>query len=490
MPKIYKNLIGGQWCSPVDDAHYEAVSPATMKVLGKVPLSGPMDIDRAVKAAQLARPVLAAMSPWERSRLCLNIADQMEARSTELAEVLSSEQGKPLLSEAKPEVAKAIQGFREAAEHIKWMEGATISVADATKRVFTFRQPRGVYGVITPWNFPINIPVEYLAPGLVAGNAIVWVPAPTTSICALKVAECIMDAGAPDGSVNVVTGHGPVVGDALAIHENVDGIGFTGSSATGKLIAARAAGKAQLMELGGNGPVIVLNDADLDLAAAAICMGSFVNAGQICSASERVLVDRRVADELTEKIVAIAKGVVLGDPMKANTTMGPLNNRGVASKVADHISEAEAAGARILIGGKPRPELGSDLYYSPTVVTDVPRNSKLAREETFGPVVPLIVCDSIEDIVNVALDDRLGLAASVFTKRLDMAFYFSEILPAGLVNINERSSYWELHIPFGGGAGTDSGTGRIGGKHALEAMSVLKAVSVNVGRSVGERKLP
>lgn len=270
----------------------------------------------------------------------------LEVRKEALARALSEDQGKPYHSEALFEISKAADGFRDAAEHVKWLEGATIPVEDPNKRVFSIRQPRGVYAVVTPWNFPINIPVEYLAPGLAAGNAIVWVPAPTTSVCAVRLVECLEEAGVPRGVVNLVTGFGPIVGDAIVTHPDTDAVGFTGSAATGMTIAQRAAGKPLLLEMGGNGPVIVLDDADLDAAMRATASGCFVNAGQVCSSSERILVSERVYDDFAERMTRAAGDVRLGDPLDATTTMGPLNNTDVARKVKRHVEDGVERGAR------------------------------------------------------------------------------------------------------------------------------------------------
>ena len=243
--------------------------------------------------------------------------------SEELARTLSLDQGKPYHSEAIHEVRAAVSGFREAAEHLKFMETSCFSVSDPNKRAWSIRQPRGVYGVITPWNFPINIPVEYLGPGLAMGNTIVWVPAPTTSVCAVKLVECIEQAGVPKGALNLVTGPGPVVGNEVVKHPLTAAIGFTGSPQTGKHIAQEGAGKPLLLELGGNGPTIVLDDADLDRARKGIASGCFLNAGQVCSATERIITTPRIHDALLEALVEEAKKYRLGNPLSPRNYHGP-----------------------------------------------------------------------------------------------------------------------------------------------------------------------
>ena len=266
----------------------------------------------------------------------------------------------------------------------------------------------------------------------------------------MALVEAIEDADLPPGILNLVTGAGNVVGDEIVSNPGTDAVGFTGSAATGKIISQRAAGKPQLMELGGNGPVVILDDADLDRAAAATASGSFVNAGQVCSSSERILVHRKVYDAFAERMAAAARAVVLGDPREEGVTMGPLNNAGVARKVAEHVGDAVSRGATAITGGK-RPEGAlSPLYFEPTVLTGVTRDAIINSEETFGPVAPLLVFDSDEEAFEIARDNRYGLVSSVFTQDIDRAFRYVEEMPTGIVNINDTSNYWELHIPFGG----------------------------------------
>ncbi|HEX7003675.1 MAG TPA: aldehyde dehydrogenase family protein [Trueperaceae bacterium] len=474
-------LIGGRWVESGGGETFEAFNPATGRVIATLPKGTREDARLAVAEARKAQPRLASMSVWERSKMLLAIADVMEARREELARTLTEDQGKPFWSEALFEVGKAIEGFRNAAEHVKWLEGETIRVEDPRKRVFTIYQPRGVYAVVTPWNFPMNIPVEYLAPGLAAGNAIVWVPAPTTSVCAVKLMECLVEAGLPEGIVNLVTGPGDVVGDEIVGHPDVDAVGFTGSAATGVHIARRAAGKPCLLEMGGNGPVIVLDDADIEKAIAATCGGSFSNAGQICSSSERVLVGHRIYEEFAERAVEAARNVRLGDPFDKESSMGPLNNPGVAQKVAEHLADSVDRGASVMFGGRSRGDLGSSLFFEPTVLSDVSLDSRLNLEETFGPVVPLIRVSSDEEMLEIANRNTFGLVASVFTQDINRAYYFAEGIKTGTVNVNDASTYWELHVPFGGASGKFSGVGRVGGKYALREMSDLKTISIDLG---------
>lgn len=469
-----RNFIGGSWQAA--DATMPAKNPATGEVIGQLPRSSRAIAQTAIAAAAAAQPGWAATSAWNRAAMCETIAAGIDAAREKIARVLSLEQGKPL-KEAMGETAKAADGFRLAAELVRQMRGETIPTEDPKKLAITLRQPRGVYAVITPWNFPVNIPVEYLGPGIATGNAIVWVPAPSTSLVAVELMKVIEAAGLPAGVVNLVMGEGPEVGDEIVVNPGTHGIGFTGSAATGKRIAERGAGKPMLLELGGNGPVMVFEDADLDRAADAAAMGAFFNAGQICAATGRVLAHESIVEPLAERLVERAKAQVLGDPFHQGTTMGPLNNAKVAAKVKEHVDEGAAQGAVIRTGGKARPDLGSELFFEPTVLTGVTREMRLNREETFGPVVPIIAFKDDAEALDLALDSSYGLSVGVFTQSMDRALRFGEAIPAGIVNINAGSTYWELHLPFGGGAGTQSGIGRLGGKLTLEAMTELKMIT-------------
>ncbi|MEZ4240960.1 MAG: aldehyde dehydrogenase family protein [Myxococcota bacterium] len=349
------------------------------------------------------------------------------------------------------------------------------------KRVFSVRQPRGVYAVVTPWNFPYMIPAEYLAPGLAAGNAIVWVPAPTTSYCAAKLMEAMLEADLPEGVLSFVTGPGAVVGDEIVGHALTDGVGFTGSPPTGRSIARRAAGKPCLLELGGNGPTIILDDADLDLAAAAAANGAFFNAGQVCCATEQILVHRGGTDAVVEALQRAAQAVVVGDPLAEGTTMGPLNNEPTAAKNDAHLADALERGATVVCGGGRVQGAATPLFYQPTVLRGVTPQMAISREESFGPVAPVLEVGSDEEALRIADANPYGLVSAVFTRDLSRAFRLAEALRTGIVVVNDHTDYWELHIPFGGAAGKESGIGRIGGKHAIAEMSDLKTVCIELG---------
>jgi succinate-semialdehyde dehydrogenase/glutarate-semialdehyde dehydrogenase len=457
------------------------VSPATGDVLGELPLHTPADVDAAVGAARTAARELARLSPFERADLCDAVADAIDARADAIARLLAVEHGKPLEAEARGEVAVFASAFREAAQQVRWMTGELVPAHDESKRVLVRRRPLGVCGVITPWNFPLGVPgLYYLAPGLAAGNALVWTPAPSTSLVALEAAAAIAEAGLPTGAIAVVTGDGAVVGDAVARHPGVDGVGFTGSTAVGALVARAAAGKPVLLELGGNGPTIVLADADLELAAAAIAGSSFANAGQVCTATGRVLADETVAGELAERLAAHASELVVGLPLDPATTMGPVHQEAVADRVVDQVAGAAAQGARVVAGGGRMEELPTRNYVAPTVVDAVPAGAALHVEETFGPVAPIVRFSGMAELRKLVDASPFGLFSAVFSGDVARAVRLAEELPTGTVNVNAPSSYWEPHLPAGGAAGRASGVGRAGGRWSIEAMSEAHTITVSL----------
>jgi succinate-semialdehyde dehydrogenase/glutarate-semialdehyde dehydrogenase len=472
--------IDGAWVESESGARMPVDSPGSGTRIGSVPAGTREDARRAIAAAAAAEETLRWMTPAERSAMCKRVAEALTRHAEELARVIALDQGKPYHSEAKWEAGACTHFFKEASEDILRLHGETLPSGDRNKRMISFWQSRGTYAVITPWNFPYNIPSEYISAALAAGNPIVWVPAPTTSACAVVFARAIVEADLPRGAFNLVTGEGPVVGDEIVSHPATRGVGFTGSPATGRLIAGRAAGKPLLLELGGNGPVIVLADANLDAAAEGIAFSAYLNAGQACSATERVLVAASVKDPLIDKVMAITAKIRLGDPFDPQTTMGPLNNEAVAAKMDRHIADAVAKGARLLAGGGRAEGLPTSLYYRPTVLDGVTADMAVNREESFGPIVPLLTFDTADEALRLANDNDLGLICSVYTRNLKAAFHFGERLRAGIVNINETPDYWETPVPYGGVAGRQSGLGRLGGMHTIKEMMDQRGMIIDL----------
>jgi len=479
--KDYPMYLAGEWAPGESEARMEATSPSTGERIGTVPEGTRADVRRAISAANEAWSGWAALSAFERAAVMVRIAQIIEERRDDLAETLTLDQGKPLAAEAHDEVDELVRYFEMAGADVTRMEGAMPPSVDADKRVMLYRVPRGVVGVISPWNWPYTMPAELIAPALACGNAVVWVPAPSTSVCAVKLAECIVDAGLPPGLFNMITGPGPVVGDEVAANPGTQAVGFIGSVETGQKVASRAAGKTLLLEMGGNGPMVILDDADLDAAAEASLTSAFLGAGQSCTAGERFLVHERIYDAYLDKLGgAIGRGVRLGDPFDPLTTLGPLNNEPTAEKMDLHVSDALEGGAELVTGGNRAEGFPTDLYYRPTVLGRVTDEMRVSKEETFGPIIPASVIRDEEAAIRAINSSPYGLLSAVFTRDLARGLRFAEAVRTGWVNVNASSNHWESHLPFGGRAGSSSGIGRVGGRYAMETFTELKTVIVSM----------
>src|SRR6185312_13514582 len=363
--RTLENFIGGEWVDATGESARAVVSPVTGETLAEAPNAGADDIDRAVAAARAAQPKWAALSAWERAKICHAIADLIDERREDFARELSLEQGKPYTAEAIPDIEETAENFRIAAEDVKRMETAVIPSQDVAKRILTFRKPNGVYAGITPWNFPTLIPVELIAPGIAAGNTIVMKPSEWTPVAMANFMQIMAEAGLPDGVVNVVYGSGEV-GETLVTHPGIDCIGFVGSHLTAEKIVRAAGLKRSLIEASGNGPVIVCEDADMRRAAEGAVFGGFFCAGQVCCATERVLVHERIHDAFLDEVLKAASKWKLGDPFDAETKVGPMNNEPTARKMDAHLEDAVAKGATVVLGGTRESGRPTNLYYQPT----------------------------------------------------------------------------------------------------------------------------
>jgi succinate-semialdehyde dehydrogenase/glutarate-semialdehyde dehydrogenase len=473
-------FVAGEWIGAASGDTFVAESPATGEAIGDVPDGDREDARRAIDAANNAADGWARTTAFERAAAMHRVADAIEERRDELAHTLTLDQGKPLRAEAHDEVEELVGYWRMAAEDAKRLEGRLANSFSPGKRVLLVRRPRGVVGVITPWNWPYTMPAELIAPALACGNTVVWTPAPTTAVAAIALARCVAEADLPPGVFNLVTGPGPVVGDEIARNQGTHGIGFIGSTATGRKVAEAAVGKALVLELGGNGPVVVMDDADLDAAAEATIVACFLCAGQSCTAGERLLVHRDVREEFVARLARlVTERVVLGDPFADETTLGPLNNDSVAEKMDEHVADAVERGAQVIAGGRRADGFATQLYWPATILDGVPPESLVAQEETFGPVAPVVAIDSLDEAVELTNASPYGLLAAIFTRDLARGLEFADRVRTGWVNINESSNYWESHLPFGGRSGTASGIGRVGGTAPMESFTELQTVVVS-----------
>jgi succinate-semialdehyde dehydrogenase/glutarate-semialdehyde dehydrogenase len=472
----YLLYVDGTWC-PGGAGTMPATNPATGETFASVAVADIADVDRAVKAARAASLSWAAASAFERAAYCESVVAAIRAHRHDLAHVLTEDQGKPLVNESYAEVDELSEYFHMAGEDAKRLEGSLPPSTSANARVLVMRVPLGIVGVVSPWNWPYTMGAEVFAPALAAGNTVVWNPSSSTSACSALLAEVIAQGGLPPGVFNFLPGSGAVVGDAVVAHPGVDAVGFVGSVSTGRRIAERGAGKVQVLELGGNGPMVVLEDADLELATDATLEAAYLCAGQSCTAGERFLVHSSVRAEFVERVVtATTERVRLGDPLDPLTTMGPLNNERNALKFDEHVADALEHGAVVRCGGHRAPGYPTNLFAEPTVLDGVTGEMLVARDETFGPVVPVIEISSDAEALEMTNTSPFGLTAAVFTEDLERALAFAEAARAGWININASTNIWESHLPFGGRSGSASGRGRVGGRSLFEAFTEPKTI--------------
>ncbi len=457
--------IDGRWCEAGGGRRFEVHNPATGQVITQVPDMDEGDTRRAIAAAHAAQPGWAALTAKERSNRLYAWFELIMANQEELARIMTCEQGKPL-AEAKGEVAYGASFIQWFAEEGKRAYGRTIPGFSSDRRLATIKQPVGVVAAITPWNFPIAMITRKAGPALAAGCTIVIKPAAETPLCALALAALAEQAGIPAGVINIVTSHqAAAVGNELCSNKTVRKLSFTGSTRIGKLLMRQCADtmKRLSLELGGNAPFIVFDDADLDAAVAGALASKYRNAGQTCVCANRILVQASVHDAFAEKLAAAVRNFKVGDGMGEGTQIGPLINAAAADKVASLVNQAEAAGARVLVGGQAHP--AGPLFYHPTILTGVAPDNPILQEEIFGPVAPLVRFETEAEAIAIANDTPYGLAAYFYGRDIARVWRVAEQLEYGMVGINEGIISTEL-APFGGIK--ESGLGREGASEGLE----------------------
>lgn len=470
-------LIAGEWSSAARGGTLATVDPATGNEIARIPRADAADVDRAVIAAHASFPHWRSTTPLKRARLLWAIADLIEQHIDELAELETLDQGKPLFVGRWAEIPGAVNQFRFFAGQAMAIEGSTIESsidyqpAGKQMSAWTLREPVGVVAAIVPWNSPLVLTAMKLAPALAAGCTLVLKPAEDTSLTALRLGELMQEAGLPDGVLNIVTGVGSETGAALATHRLVDKIAFTGSTATGRAIvdAAKTNFKRVSLELGGKSPVIVLPDADLDLAIPGVSNAIFFNSGQVCVAGSRLYVHRSIHDRVVEGVVAYAQALTMGHGLDATTQLGPLVSAKQADRVARFVDVARAAGATVLTGG----ERQGEAFVTPAVLVNVKSDAPIVREEVFGPVLVVQAYDDLDEVVAEANDSEYGLASGIWTQSLSDAHQLSRRIRAGTVWINCHLMY-DAALPIGGVK--QSGWGRDSGRQAMDAYLEWKTV--------------
>jgi alpha-ketoglutaric semialdehyde dehydrogenase len=477
----YKNLIGRQWLTAAGGKTFLNVNPADHDdVIGEFPSSGAEDVNRAVEAAKEAYKTWRLVPAPKRAEILLRAGILLQERKEKYAKEMTREMGK-VLAETRGDVQEAIDEAFYVAGEGRRLFGVTTPSELQNKFAMSVRMPVGVVGLITPWNFPMAIPSWKLFPALVAGNTCVIKPATDTPLSTYNLVQTLVDAGLPPGVVNIVSGTGSGAGEALINHPDVRAISFTGSSAVGSHVGQRAAAtfKQVSLEMGGKNAMIVMNDANLDLALDGALWGSFGTTGQRCTATSRILLDRKIAERFTEKFVARTKKLKIGNGLDESIEVGPQVNASQIETSKKYVEIAKSEGAQLLCGGHALTAgpYAKGTFFEPTVFAGVKPTMRLAREEVFGPVVALLEFNTFEEAVEIANSIDYGLSTSIYTKDVNRAFAAMRDLEAGITYINAPTIGAEVHLPFGGVKQT--GNGHREGLGAIEFFTTWKAVYVD-----------
>jgi acyl-CoA reductase-like NAD-dependent aldehyde dehydrogenase len=479
--KQFQNYIGGEWVDAASAETFESLSPATGELIGTFPKSGPEDVERAVAAAKAAYEEWRLVPAPKRGEILFRFGRLVQEEKDDLADLMTREMGK-VKAEAGGDVQEAIDMSFYMGGEGRRLFGHTTPSELPDKFQMSVRLPIGVVGVITPWNFPIAIPSWKIAPALVCGNTVVFKPATDTPLLGQRFVELLAEAGVPAGVVNVVHGGGGAVGDALVRHPDVPVITLTGSRETGVTVMRNAADnlKRVHLELGGKNAILVMEDADLDLAVDGIVWSAFGTSGQRCTAASRVIVHRAVYDELQRRLVERAEAMRLGPGWEDDTDVGPVINAGALEKIHSYTGIGRDEGATLLTGGEPATDgvLARGHYYRPTIFGDVEPGMRIAQEEIFGPTTALIPVDSFDEAIRAANGVRYGLSSSIFTRDVNKAFRAMRDLDTGITYINAGTIGAEVHLPFGGTKDTGNGH-REAGQAALDVFTEWKSVYVD-----------
>jgi acyl-CoA reductase-like NAD-dependent aldehyde dehydrogenase len=479
--KTFQNFIGGEWLDAASAETFESRSPATGETIGLFPKSGAEDVARAVEAAQAAYEEWRLVPAPKRGEILVRFAQVLEREKAALTDLMTHEMGK-VKAEAGGDVQEAIDMTYYMAGEGRRMWGQTTPSELRDKFNMSVRVPVGVVGAITPWNFPIAIPSWKMAPALVCGNTVVLKPAEDTPLLAERFVELFDEAGVPAGVVNIVHGYGETAGDALVRHPGVPIITFTGSRETGVAVTKAAADnlKHVHLELGGKNAIIVLDDADLDLAVEGIVWSAFGTSGQRCTAASRVIAHEKIYDALQSKLVAAAERLRLGPGWDDATDVGPVINKAAIEKIHAYTKIGSDEGARLLTGGEIATDgdLGKGFFYRPTIFGDVDAQMRIAQEEIFGPTTALIKVRDFDEAVRVSNGIKYGLSSSIFTQDVNKAFRAMRDLVAGITYINAGTTGAEVHLPFGGTKDTGNGH-REAGQAALDVFTEWKSIYVD-----------
>jgi len=475
-PPTYKFLLDGHWLASVSGKLKEIISPVDGKIVGKVQITTFAEIDKAYKSAKTAQSKWALIPLDQRIKIIRLAADWIDQEKKTLADILTYEIGKPKKS-ALSEIARTVELTHYFCDEARTIKGSQLRSDNfpgftRDKVAIIEKTPHGVILAISPFNYPVNLSASKIAPALLTGNAVIFKPPTSGSIVSLHLAHLFVKAGIPDGVLNVVTGPGGEIGDYLASHKGNNMITFTGSSQTGKSIATKAGMIPLLFECGGNNPLIVLPDADMDLTAAQITKGAFSYCGQRCTGVKYILAEKKVIDKILPLVIKLTKKLVVGNPKKPDCNIGPLISLNAVQTIISRIKDAKANGAKIKTGGTAK-----DTYIEPTILTNITPDMEIVKTETFGPVVSFIEIKNLNEAVKIINKSKYGLQASIFTKDEGTAIKLAEKLEVGTVQINSNPQRGPDHFPFLGIK--DSGVGTQGVKYTLAAMTRPKPTIIN-----------
>ena len=466
-------LINGEHVSDMDSE--DVINPFNGEVIDCVPISHLNNVDKAIEAVNNAKKSLQEMSAFKISNKLYNVCEKLKENKNEFAELLTMEVGKPI-NESYVELDRSIETLKLAAEEAKRIYGESVPLDAGLNGkgffAFTQRLPLGVVAAITPFNYPLNLTIHKIAPAIAAKNTVIIKPPTNAPLTIMKFAELVNEEF-PDGVINVITGYGSEVGDALVASQKIDKISFTGSVLTGLLIAQRAGMKKVTLELGGNDPLVVLDDANVDAAVKGVINGAYLNAGQVCMGVKRIIVQEGIYNKFKTRLVEETSKIKMGNPMDKSTQLGTLISEKAAMQVEETVNNAVNAGAEILTGGK-----RNGAFYEATVIDKVTPDMDLVVNETFGPVAPLIKVKTVDEAIQIANATEYGLQAGVFTENYRNAMRCANEIEAGTVFINKQSTFRTDNMPFGGFK--NSGCGKEGIKYAVEEMTKTKLIGLNL----------
>ncbi len=471
----YKLFINGEWVDSGTGETFEDVNPATIEPIAKLQKASIGDIQYAVESAEKAFDSWSSTPAPLRGKILFRVARILEERKEELARLMTQEMGK-ILEEARGDVQEAIDITYYAAGEGRRLLGETTPSELPDKFCMTVRRPIGVLGLITPWNFPLAIPAWKIMPALICGNTIVFKPASDTPLLSIELVKILTEAGLPSGVLNMVMGEGSIVGGAIVRNKRIRAVSFTGSVETGKWVLSEAGKdmKRVSLELGGKNPIIVMDDADLELAIDGVLWSAFGTTGQRCTAASRVIVHEKILSSFQKKLIERTKNLKLGNGLDESTDIGPVINNSQLKKISKYVEIGKDEGAKLVIGGKTaRPLPG--YFFEPTIFTDVSSDMRIAQEEIFGPVLSIISTGSLDEAIDIANSVVYGLSSSIYTESFNNAFKSIEKLDTGITYINAPTIGAEIHLPFGGVKSTGNGT-REAGTTAIEEFTEIKTI--------------